>query len=350
MCSLWFKKTLHFGTTTSTCCAFLPLPWSYIRMHMLWGGANEPRILGTSPGGVAVYIFMLLSGYLIALSWSRDPCFSRFLVRRIMRIFPALIVFVLLAAFVLGPMVSRLPVSDYFSDYATWRYLKNIVLASDYDLPGVFEGNPSSTVNGSIWTLRYEFLMYLVLAALVARRPNHGRVLLGACLVACIATHLVELGFPSLDFPGSYFIFTFVRLGRFFFIGALWAHAEWPTVLNLQHSVVALLLMLVLGGENGLLADVALLFLLPIVIMPFATTHSAVFARFFNGVDISYGLYIYAFPVQQVLVMAFGVNLPCLAMALLAELLTLPIALVSWLLVEKHAMAFGRALVQRIGA
>lgn len=116
----------------------------------------EPYIMGQGLGPIAVNIFFVLSGYLIAKSWTRSSSFGSYLIRPIARIFPGLAVVILLSVFVMGPIVTSLPLGDYFADAGTWKYLSLIVLAPISNvLPGVFDANPLPyAVNGSLWTLR----------------------------------------------------------------------------------------------------------------------------------------------------------------------------------------------------
>ena len=126
---------------------------------------NElPLIFGISVGGVAVDIFFVLSGYLIAKSWSRDENILRYFLRRFLRIFPALFVIVLLTIFVLGPLTSNLSPEAYFANPDVYKYLLNAILIRNDYLPGVFENNPyPNAINGSLWTLTIEACMYLLL-------------------------------------------------------------------------------------------------------------------------------------------------------------------------------------------
>jgi peptidoglycan/LPS O-acetylase OafA/YrhL len=91
-------------------------------------GAVGPGFAANGIATIGVKIFFVVSGYLIAQSWLRDPNLFRFLIRRCLRILPALFVLVLVTAFMLGPWLSRLPASEYFAHPGTYNYLKNIVL------------------------------------------------------------------------------------------------------------------------------------------------------------------------------------------------------------------------------
>ena len=126
---------------------------------------SEP--LATSWGSIAVDVFFVASGFFIAASFSLKSSFKSFVMARILRIYPALIVVTILTVFVLGPIFSNLTVFDYFTSSQTYQYLiKNMTLITgiEYNLPGVFSENPyEHAVNGSLWTLPYEIKMYFLL-------------------------------------------------------------------------------------------------------------------------------------------------------------------------------------------
>ena len=131
-------------------------------------GLAEPAFLGlNSFGGVGVALFFFLSGFLVSASWERDPDIVRFFTRRSLRIFPGLWFVFVLSFFLLGPLLTTLPLDDYFSSTTTWRYLGTAALVSSNVLPGVFADNPMPLViNGSLWSLPVEFLCYGTVAAL----------------------------------------------------------------------------------------------------------------------------------------------------------------------------------------
>lgn len=125
-------------------------------------------LLKQSLPGLAVELFFVTSGFLIAASYINGTGLLAFVWARVLRIYPALIVAVLLCVLVLGPLVTVQPLTQYFGSDGTWTYLyKNatIVTGMAFFLPGVFEHLPiASSVNGSLWTLRMEVNMYGVVA------------------------------------------------------------------------------------------------------------------------------------------------------------------------------------------
>lgn len=121
----------------------------------------------TYSGALAVKLFFFISGLVVTNSYlvKRDAVY--FIISRSFRIIPALLAVLMVAVFVLGPMVTSLPVPDYFSNPGIFEYFRrNLVFATSYFLPGVFEDNIyRAAVNGSLWSLRYEMGCYIVLLA-----------------------------------------------------------------------------------------------------------------------------------------------------------------------------------------
>ena len=121
-------------------------------------------------------MFFALSGFLVAGSLERSKTMFGFLGLRVIRIFPALAVEVILSAFLIGAAVTTLPFASYFRDPLFLRYLLNIFGVVHFYLPGVFENNPNPrVVNGQLWTVPIELLCYVTLTALVLLGRNCSR-------------------------------------------------------------------------------------------------------------------------------------------------------------------------------
>jgi peptidoglycan/LPS O-acetylase OafA/YrhL len=162
----------------------------------LTGLSHPPRLGGVPIFTLAVFVFFSLSGYLVGTSWRHDPRVLPFLARRASRIFPALIVVIVLTTFLIGPIATRLALNDYFTSSQTWTYLTNVTLVASYDLPGVFDANPRPVVNGALWTLGPEFLCYLAVMILglmaialrVRRAPERAAIFVGIAVALAIAS------------------------------------------------------------------------------------------------------------------------------------------------------------------
>ena len=139
------------------CHSFL---FTYGQEHGDWlAGLTKGQI---NLGGIAVSVFFFYGGFLICKSLDRLQDGKKFFIARIKRIFPPLIVVVMLSAFVMGHMLTTLPLKQYFTEVGTYKYLLNGILIPVHTLPGVFENNVyGAAVNGSLWTLPIEFASYI---------------------------------------------------------------------------------------------------------------------------------------------------------------------------------------------
>jgi peptidoglycan/LPS O-acetylase OafA/YrhL len=254
---------------------------------------------------LGVCLFFTLSGFLISQSFDCRKTALKYLEARLLRIFPALIALVVITVFVLGPTQTTQPLADYFSSKVTWTYLGNTASLRhvEYDLPGVFEALPIDSVNGSLWTLRAEFKFYLWVMAFgllgLIRKPayfNTVALILAGLFVSEIAPERFYKQFISLNaaFLGGYFL-----LGAFAYVNrkkiALSASLLVALVVisALLHNTAAY--HIAFGITFGYL--VLLVAYHPKIKLPIVDRHG----------DFSYGVYLYAFPLQQTLIYRFHV-------------------------------------------
>lgn len=124
---------------------------------------NVPVLFGNGIHIIGVKILLTFSGYLICKSWENEPEFFKYIIKRVFRLLPQLIVYLIFAAYIVGPFLTELPAIQYLTSRSTFLYVfYNAVLHINYSLPGIFETNPYPVaVNGSLWTLPIEFALYL---------------------------------------------------------------------------------------------------------------------------------------------------------------------------------------------
>lgn len=298
----------------------------YGHSYVLYG-MEEPLILKRwSFGAMGVWVFFSISGYLVSQSWQRDPDFWRFLLRRTLRLFPGLIVAVLFSVVLVGRL-----------DYEGLVYFVSnaSMISGKVTIPGVFESNPVHAINGSLWTLRYEFLMYLVLTAALYSRRICIVVTLAfiASAIALLATgvHALDLWLPwKVRLLGlSIDLVQLALWGSFFLIGTCIA------IFKIKLAPpVAVVLGMAVTLTHGVFASALMLVAVPYIVLTIAT-HLSVHLKH----DLSYGVYIYAFPVQQFVTMLFLPRAIGWAWALATSLsATLGLAYLSWRYVEKPAL------------
>jgi peptidoglycan/LPS O-acetylase OafA/YrhL len=287
-------------------------------------------------GELGVWVFFAMSGYLVTLSFVHRRSPWAFAEARALRIYPALCIAVAFGVFA-GALATTLPLRDYLSDTATWAYFnRNLQFDIRFDLPGVFAHNPfPNAVNGSLWTLPLEAMMYVVVAILGVATLLAKRRAAGAVLVVAIAVLIAQptwLG--SLPMVGS-MLYAVPAIA--FLLGMLMALFR-ERIPSRGDIALALLAAGVISVRRW--PEVATLYAcFAASYCTFWLAFPRVRVRIPESVgDVSYGLYVYAFPVQQLVVWlhpAIGPwGLFCAAFPA-----TFLLAWFSWHLVEKPALA-----------
>jgi peptidoglycan/LPS O-acetylase OafA/YrhL len=306
-------------------------------------GLREPDLLHIhSLGGVGVLVFFSISGYLVAQSWRADPHLLRFAARRLLRIWPGLALAVILCAVVLGPMVSSLGFADYFRHPFFGDYFRNLRFDLRDELPLRFEGNALPTaVNGSLWTIPMELKCYAVLAVLGVAGLLRSRWIVALLTLVVLTTYAIAqprgdwlVGFLQAGVEQQLFL----EFGLFFFAGViLFMFGSVDTKRRARWCVGAcwaLAALAMIAGRPLL----ALWLALPASVLAFGRSSLPYLRRAGRFGDMSYGLYIYAFPVQQTMIWLYKDKLPWGAVLALTVLSTFALAFASWHLVEKTAL------------
>ena len=259
-------------------------------------------------GGLAVTVFFFISGYLITGSFQRNRAVIRYGIARLLRILPGLATAVLFCTFIVGPIYTKCSFAEYLANPVTWSYMRNsLVFSQQFPLPGVFTDNPTAnSVNGSLWTLPIEVTMYLLVPALFYLGALQRRVVLAVPVaffaVLVIAQTYFGIGWENRGptFFYSVPLFNFLGYGLFFFIGACFHSFRDTLVVDVRLASLALIIYVStfhspLGFAGEVVALPYLIYYIAFCPVPFW--------RFTNIVgDISYGFYIYAYPVQQAVV------------------------------------------------
>ncbi len=298
---------------------------------------------GISIGLTAVDLFFITSGFLVTSSLLRRQDITEFAWARILRIFPALWIVLTLSVFVLGASFTTLPLRSYFSSLKIYTYLgrcATLITGVSYNLPGVFTTNPfPSSVNGSLWTMPDEVRLYLILALtwLLSRQfiGSHIRTFkffIGAftCLTGICVFAVHWYLNDNVLFTRHYFMF---------FSGAVFYH--WREDIILSHRLFwACILALFLALASGEHAFFIVYLLVITYVLLFTAYIPAGFIRQYNRLgDYSYGIYIYAFPVQQSIV-ALVPRISVTEMMLISFIATTSLSILSWHLLERRALEF----------
>jgi len=282
--------------------------------------------------------FFAVSGFLITASWLRNPRLRDYAVARALRILPGLWVCLVVIAFVIAPIgvtVQGGSAAKLILSYAPIEYvLNNAVLNVFYaGIDGTPRGIPWPGVwNGSIWTLIFELLCYVAVAGLGIVGLLKWRWVIPAlfALALCATAWFSYPTFAMQTIPQMV-----ARFAVMFAAGAL-LH-QFRDVIPARWSLVAVSIIVVLAA--GLLPNYRVIGAVPLayaVIVSGALIHNR---RLNLRNDLSYGMYIYAFPTQQMLAILGFASLNPFLFFVVATVATLPLAALSWFLVEKHAIA-----------
>ncbi len=306
-----------------------------------YGGVAQDAIYNSQYRAIVALIlpmFFALSGFLVAGSLVRNPEVAKFLGLRALRILPALAVETLISAFVLGPLLTVLGLSQYFQNPEFRSYLLNVIGDIHYHLPGLFLSNPSAgIVNGQLWTVPFEFWCYFMLAILalfgVVSRPK--------ILFMCSIAMQLILFFRKIymlhghwevhhgPLPGFSLVMTFLA-GVVIF--ALRSRVPYSALLFVVCAALSVLCLSAPMGDY---------------VLPYPVAYMTIYLGLQNPKanilhklgDLSYGIFLYGFPIQQ-FVASWGAwtHVWYLNLAL-ALPITIFVAWLSWTLIERPALS-----------
>jgi peptidoglycan/LPS O-acetylase OafA/YrhL len=287
-------------------------------------------------GDKAVQAFFVISGYLIMKSYYRCDTVKDFLIKRIRRIYPGYLTIILLCA-LLGFIVSEYPICIYFTSPDLYKYIAaNLVFLNflQPSLPGVFTHHLFTAVNGSLWTLKLEVAYYLLVPLIAILRSKMNVHLLYAILFLSSVSYLAGMKHLYKVYGGDEYLFLSRQIpGQLFFfiIGA------WIMELEIKDWLKPAIRWL------GVPCMIALFFPMPVMVQSillagavFFWAHIVPMINYpYKDEDISYGIYIYHFPVIQVLVYYQVYAYSALAGLMYTLIFTFGLAILSWFFMEK---------------
>jgi peptidoglycan/LPS O-acetylase OafA/YrhL len=291
-------------------------------------------------GVVGVFVFFIVSGYLVTQSFEETGSLARFLLKRFLRIYPGYAACILFLAFGLGAATTTLPLAAYWRDPGTWGFVAaNLAMNVERNgLPAVrFTGWDIGTiVDGPLWSLPCEVLMYLMVAALGSLR-----LLRLAVLVPLLVAGLACVWFDTAQLPGV--LPSAGWLLPFFVAGMIGYRVRDRGLARPLPAVLAALGLVAAAAFGGFILVFPVLGTVVILFLAFRRAGGPLPATRFG--DLSYGLYIYGWPVEQALLRYFGI-MPWWSLFLVAMPLSTLVAFLSWRLVERPALRLKPAAIR----
>jgi peptidoglycan/LPS O-acetylase OafA/YrhL len=293
-------------------------------------------------GILAVDCFFILSGYLITASWYSSSCPCDYLKRRILRIYPGFLAAILFSASIAAPLLCNSP---YWANFP-WRHFIVDGLNLKYNTELITIHGRDWPVNGSLWTIRYEFLCYATVMFLGMTGILKRRILVLLAWLTWNSIYMVQ-AYYHVRIPGNSYSWlvgdpgVLPRVFSNFLAGCTFYCYRDRIPLARPLLLVALFALFATGIMLPQLRAL-------VVIVPLCCAYILLFLAYVprpvlhrDQADLSYGLYLYAFPVQLVLAKTIPWLTP-LTLFPLAMLVTLPLAVVSWHYIERPCLQLKR--------
>ena len=298
----------------------------------------------TNSGALAVYMFFAISGFLVTRSYLLTASLPRYLAKRIARIVPGFWVATFVACVILAPLAAD-SASSFFAAQKWPSLIAQGLALRQVDVSGILAGNPVHLIHGTLWTIKYEFDCYLgvaLLGSLGLLAPRRAWAAYALIMIGLIAARIGWIHLPVFDHgiqallissPDQWpYLFPFFIAGSAFYIYRDYV----PKLLPL--CLLAILLIVISSMGGGLYW--ALLLGATYLVVYLALSASVKMELFGSRVDLSYGVYLYGWPVGQLVFYFSGQRLTSYPLFFLSMAITLMLAYASWLFVERPALRF----------
>lgn len=300
--------------------------------------AEEPVSLlsggATSLSRIGLIFFFFISGLLVTQSLYTSVGIKHFLWKRVLRIYPALIVLIILTVFILGPVFTEISIGAYFKESQTWEYFLGGIslIRLRFFLPGVFDEHG---VNGSLWSLPVEFRFYILLAVFFITRVLNKKKLY---VLFSVLFLFIYLAFPYFNINSIWiYLAPYISWAGFFFLGSLVFFIRDDIKMDLR-ILLALLILWYFTKHVVVISKVSELVAFSYLTLFLCYSTPVLAKAFFSKNDFSYSIYIYAFPVQQVLLYIWPDKVGPLELIILTLIVLIPFCCFSWYCIEKPAL------------
>lgn len=285
-------------------------------------------------GTLAVSVFFFVSGILITNSFVNSKNVFEYVFARFIRIIPAYIIVILISIFILGTLFTNLELKEYLTKYETYQYLKNLFFFPLYwELPGVFQSNQYyKAINGSLWTLPLEVLCYAYVLSIGFFSLLRNKILSFSVFILVYFLYLSpDITFNYFGYPSDQILSVFL----YFSLGVVVYNIKEYLVLDKKIAMLSILILLV-SLKFGFFKEV-FIFFGSYLVLYIGYQNPFKYTSFILKNDLSYGIYIYAFPIQQAFINVYG-NMNPLTNFIYSLFITIIFAFMSWKLIEKKSL------------
>ncbi|MDZ4141371.1 MAG: acyltransferase [Methylotenera sp.] len=297
-------------------------------------------IFGTiSFGELAVDGFFLISGYLILKSFNNSVSIKSYLLKRCLRIYPAFIAATIISIFIVAPLSGGFDVLSNISHQQWWYSFGRAFTLKQPLIDGVFVNNHSHYLNGPMWTIKYEFICYLLIPLIFYLRFFNKKYFLAILLlIVSIVVIFVDLNIAYLNLQIARFCLLFLSGSCFYLYRD---SIKWSLAL----TVVCLVCLLFCLSYNKYLANLGLSIFGGYLLFNFALNFKHSFINSIGSkTDISYGVYLYAWPIQSLTIQYYPTIEPY-QLNVSTLCVVAPLAYLSYRFIEKPFMNLKHQIV-----
>ena len=289
-------------------------------------------------GGLRVKVFFIMSGFLIFYSYIKNPNLKNYIRKRTKRIFPPYLLVVILC-FIIGIFITNLRITEYLQSKESYSYLINNILFLNFlqpTLPGVFENNPIQAVNGSLWTMKVEIMFYISVPIVfyLLKKYNKLWVMIGIFVFSILYEQCFTYLFEKTNNELYFFIRKQIGSQFIYFYSGTFILLYFQYFRKYLKYLFPLAIAICIFED----ANIILFYLEPIatsiIIIGFA--YNFKYLNFIRKYDnITYGIYLYHFPIIQIIIqLNIAKEYPLIAF-LLSLIITIITAILSWKYLEK---------------
>lgn len=288
-------------------------------------------------GSFAVQMFFFISGLLVANSLFKSQNPTKFIISRLFRIYPALVFIITITAIIIGPILTSHTFSSYFSDPITFKYFEWLSFKMSFNLPGVFENNLYKfAINGSLWTLLFEVYCYIALLGIYLLIQKRAYVLWNIIFLLILVDHLLPQRFI---FNWLYDFKEITIIPICFALGVFFANNAEKITINGKSAIGAIIAVYCL--RNTSFEHITLITSSAILILYLSS--NTIILKFRPKYDISYGVYLWGFLVQQSVYHYIGKVHPLLHMSI-SIFISIIFGLITFILIEQNFIKLGSNL------
>lgn len=278
-------------------------------------------------GQTGLATLLVISGYLISQSWEKKPQIKQFFWKRSLRIVPGLLLSISMILLIIGPLNTNFSIQEYFESLTSLSTWMAVPFYNNGGVIGLFTDNPVTYVNAPLWTIPVEFGLYILVAVLGVIGMMKKRYIM---LPFILITALAWLSFYENP------VLNKIRFAVYFFIGSfLYLNRD---RIKYRWWIGALLIIPVILSAGTKLMFLFAFIAIPYIVILVAYAKIPYLSEFGRMGDPSYGMYIYAYPIQQT-ILNFWPSIQIGQFIAATFVCVIPLAYLSWHLVEKKALS-----------